>query len=63
MTVKNGLNLNLSEVVLAVKEFACQCKRCKRHRFDFWVMIIPENEMATHTSDACLKNPVDRRAW
>ena len=29
----------------------CQCKRCKRHRFDPWVGFDPlEKEMATHSS-------------
>jgi len=33
------------------KESACQCRRCKRHRFDPWVGKIPlEKEMATLSS-------------
>ena len=33
------------------KEPTCQCKRCKRHRFDPWVGFDPlEKEMATHSS-------------
>ena len=33
------------------KEPACQCSRCKRHRFDPWVGKIPlEEGMATHSS-------------
>ena len=33
------------------KEPACQCRRCKRYRFNQWVRKIPlEEEMATHSS-------------
>ena len=31
----------------AGEEPACQCKRCKRSRFDPWVRKTPEKEMAT----------------
>ena len=40
------LTLDLEEegafqVVLVVKELACQCRRCKRRGFDPWVRKIP----------------------
>ena len=35
----------------AVEESACQCRRCKRHRFNPWVGKIPlKKEIATHSS-------------
>ena len=46
------------------KEPACQCRRCKRHRFDPWVGTIPlEEGMATHSSVPPWRIPMDRRAW
>ena len=33
------------------KESSCQCRRCKKFRFESWVRKIPlEEEMATHSS-------------
>ena len=46
------------------KEYACQCKRCRRHGFNPWVGNIPlEQEMATRSSIlAWERNPTDRGA-
>ena len=46
------------------KEPACQCRRCKGHRFNVQVGKIPlEQERANHSSILCLENPMDRKAW
>ena len=40
------------------KEYACQCKRPKRRRFDSWVEAIPlEESMATHSSALAWRTP------
>ena len=44
------------------KEPACQCRRCKRHKFDPWVRKIPWRR-AWQPTPSCLKNPTDRGAW
>ena len=46
------------------KESACQCKRCKRRRFDPWVGKSPwRRGVATHSSILAWRIPTDRRAW
>ena len=52
----------------AGKEFACHCRRCKRHRFDPWVGKIPcrrkpGEENVNPFQYSCLENPTDRGAW
>ena len=44
------------------KESACQCKRCKRLRFDFWVRKIPGGGNGTQLQGSCLKISMGRRA-
>jgi len=40
------------------KEPACQCRRCKRDKFDHWVGEDPlEEEMATHSSTFAWRIP------
>ena len=47
---------------LSDKEYACQCRRCKRHRFDPWVgQILGGNGNPLQYS--CLDNFTDRGAW
>ena len=45
------------------KESACQCSRCKRHRFDPWVGKILEEGNGNPFQFSCLENPMDRGAW
>ena len=44
------------------KEPVCQCRRCKRHKFDPWVRKIPQRR-AWQPTPSFLKNPTDRGAW
>ena len=49
---------------LSDKEFACQCRGCRRCGFSPWAGKIPlDQEVATHASTLCLENPMDRRCW
>ena len=52
-----------SQVVLVVKEPACQCRRCKRHRLNPWVRKIPWGGHGNPLQYSCLDNPMDRGAW
>ena len=45
------------------KELACQCRRCKRFRFDPRFGTIPEIGNGNLLQYSCLKNPMDRGAW
>ena len=45
------------------KESACQCRRCKRHKFDPWVGKMPWRRAWGPTRYSCLENPMDRGAW
>ena len=45
------------------KESACQCRRCKRCRFNSWVGRIPWSRKWQPIQYSCLKNSMDRRAW
>ena len=45
------------------KESACQCRRCKRCRFDSWVRKIPWRRTWQPTPVFLPKNPMDRGAW
>ena len=45
------------------KEFACQLRRCKRHKCDPWVGKIPGGGNSNSLQYSCLKNPMDREAW
>ena len=45
------------------KESACQCRRCKRHRFDPWVQKIPGEGHGSPLQYSCLENPMQRVAW
>ena len=42
------------------KESACQCRRCKRHRFDPWVGNIPGKENDNPLQYSCLESSKDR---
>ena len=45
------------------KEYACQCRRHRRCRFDLWVRKIPlEEKMETHSSILAWTIPMDRGA-
>ena len=59
--------VNMSDIGLprwhSGKESACQCSRCKRHRFDPWVGKIPEEGNGNPLQFCCLENPRDRGAW
>jgi len=48
------------------KEPACQCGRCKRHRFNPWVRKMPQRRASgTHWNPlqySCLENSMDRGA-
>ena len=41
------------------KEFACQCRKKRKHEFSPWVGKILEEEIATHSS-SCLENSMDK---
>ena len=43
------------------KEFACQCRRCKRHTFDPWIETIPGG--IKRSSISCLENFMDKAWW
>ena len=45
------------------KETACQCRRCKRCRFDLWVMKSPWRRKWQTTLISCLDNSMERGAW
>ena len=45
------------------KESACQCRRCKRHKFNPWVGKMPWRRAWGPTQYSCLENPMDRGAW
>ena len=45
------------------ESISCQCRRCKRLRFDSWVGKIPQGRKWQPTPVSCLKNPRDRGAW
>ena len=47
----------------AGKEFVCQCRRHKRHRFSPWVRKIPRGGNGNPLQSSCLENPMDRGAW
>ena len=51
----------------SVKEPACQCRRCKRRRFEVWVGAeggrSPGGRHGNPLQYSCLKNSTDRRAW
>ena len=44
------------------KESTCQCRRCKRHRFDPWSGRFPGVGNGSPLQ-SCLGNPMDRGAW
>ena len=45
------------------KEFACQYRRCKRHKFDPWVGKIFWSRKWNLLQYSCLVNTMDRGAW
>ena len=45
------------------QEYACRCRRCKRHRFDPWVRKMPWRRNGHPPQYSCLENPMDRGAW
>ena len=45
------------------KESTCQCRRCKRLRFDPWVRKIPGGGNDTQLQYSCWENSMGRRAW
>ena len=48
---------------LSDKESVCQCRRCRRLRFNPWVGKIPWRGNDNPLLYSCLKNPMDSRAW
>ena len=52
-----------SQVVLVVKNCACQCRRHKRHRFDPWVREIPWRRKWQPIPVFLPGNPIDRGVW
>ena len=46
----------------AGEEPACHCRRCKRHRFDPWISMIPWKK-ACQLQCSGLENPTDKEAW
>ena len=48
---------------LSGKESPCQCKRCRRHEFDPWVLKIPGGGNGNPFQYSCLENSMDRGAW
>ena len=42
------------------KEATCQCRRCKRRRFDPWVRKIPWRRNGNPLQPSCLENYKDR---
>ena len=45
------------------KELACQCRRCKRLKFDPWVRKTPGQGYGNPLQYSCLENPMDRGTW
>ena len=45
------------------KEPACQCRRCKRQRFDSWVKKIPWRRAWQPTPVIVPENPMERGVW
>ena len=56
--LKNGLPRWLSG-----KESVCQCNRCRRHEFNYWVGKTPWQRKWQPLQYSCLENPMDRGAW
>ena len=48
---------------LSGKESASQCRRHKRHRFDFGLGTSPGEENGNPLQDFCQENSIDRGAW
>ena len=48
---------------LSGKEFACHCRRHRRHRFDPWVVKTPWRRDGNPLQYSCLGNLMDRGAW
>ena len=48
---------------LSGKESACQCRRCKRHRFDSWLGRSPGKGNGNPLQYSCLGNSIGRGAW
>ena len=46
-----------------VKVLDCQCKRCKRRRFNFWLGKSPGEGNGKSLQYSCLENPLDRGTW
>ena len=46
-----------------VKEPACQCRRCRKRRFDPWAGKIPWRRNGNQLQCSCLGNPVDKGDW
>ena len=50
-------------LVTSVKEPACQCRRCKRRRFDAWVGSSPGEGNGSPVRCSRLENSMDRGLW
>ena len=48
---------------LTGKESACQCGRCRRHRFDPRLERFPATGHGKPFQYSCLRNPTERGAW
>ena len=45
------------------KESSCQCRRCRKHRFDPWVGKISWRRNGNPFQYFCLESPMDRGTW
>ena len=45
--------------VLSGKESTCQCRRCKRHRFDPWIEKIPSSRRCNPLQDSCRESSME----
>ena len=59
----NVQNIQIAPVGTSGKILTCQCRRHKRHKFDFWVWKIPGIRNGNSLQYSYLKNPMDRGAW
>ena len=62
-----GISVKLFQILkddaVKVLHSICQCRRCKRNRFDPWDRKIPGGSHGNPLQYSCLENPRDRGAW
>ena len=61
--IKNSFKVCLIFGGASGKESACQCRKCKEHRFDPWVGKTSWRRPWQPTPVFLLENPMDRGAW